>query len=134
MSEPRPISPADPVTEPWWNATREERFTVQRCNACGHHQHYPRALCAACHSTDLDFVDSSGRGIVYAYTVVQRSPHPAFEAPYVVALVRLDEGPVLMSNIVGCAPDDVRCDMPVTITWEDLPDGRRLPLFTPQGV
>jgi uncharacterized OB-fold protein len=128
----RPVAAADGVTEPWWDATRSRRLVVQRCDACGHHQHYPRALCTACSSTSLSFVEARGTGSVYSYTVVHRSPHPAFTPPYVVALVRLDEGPVLLTNITGCAPEDVRCDMRVRVAWEPpLEDGRRVPVFTP---
>jgi len=128
MSEPRPVAEPDAITQPFWDATSEGRFTVQRCAACGHHQFYPRALCIACGSTDLGFVEASGRASVYSHTTVRRAPHPAFEPPYVVALVRLEEGPVLMTNLVGI--DEPRCDMPVHLVWEDLPDGRKLPLFT----
>ena len=130
MGEPRPIADPDAVTAPWWDGTREGRFLVQRCNACGHRQHYPRAICTACGGTDLTFDEASGRGRVYSHTTVRRAPHPAFEVPYVVSLVRLEEGPVLLTNIVGIEPDTVRCDMPVRLVWEDLPDGRKLPLFT----
>ena len=133
MSEARPISPPDSTTQAWWDATKKRTLLVQRCKTCSHMQHYPRALCTACASTDLEDFQASGLGRVYSFTVVHRAPHPAFEPPYVVALVRLDEGPVLMSNITGCPPEDVRCDMLVGVTWEDLPDGRRLPLFMPAG-
>jgi uncharacterized OB-fold protein len=132
MTEPRPISPADSMTQTWWDATREERLLVQRCERCGHRQHYPRAICTACGATQLGYDDASGRATVYSYTIVRRAPHPAFTPPYVVALVRLAEGPVLLTNIVGCEPEDVRCDMPVTVTWESLEDGRRLPVFAPE--
>lgn len=132
-AEPRPIANADVITAPFWDATRERRFVVQRCDACGHAQHYPRGICTACGSLGLSFVQASGRGTIYSYSVVHRAPHPAFMPPYVVAMVRLEEGPVLLTNIVGCAPEDVRCDMPVTVTWEALPDGRQLPLFMPAG-
>jgi uncharacterized OB-fold protein len=131
MSEPRPISPADSCTAEWWDATREGRLLVQRCVPCGARQHYPRAICTTCGATELSYDEASGRGVVYSHTTVARAPHPAFTPPYVVAMVRLDEGPVLLTNIVGCAPEDVRCDMPVTLAWEDLPDGRKLPLFAP---
>ena len=130
----RPIASPDAVTAPWWDATREGRLLVQRCRGCGHHQHYPRNICTACGTRDPEFVESSGRGTVYSYTIVNRSPDPAFSPPYVVALVRLDEGPVMLTNVVGCPPDMVRCDMAVTVGWEDLPDGRRLPVFTPMGA
>lgn len=128
MGEPRPIADADAITAPWWDATREGRFLFQRCTSCNHRQHYPRALCTACGATDLTFDEASGRGTIYSHTTVRRAPHPAFEPPYVVALVRLEEGPVVLTNIVGA--DEVRCDMPVRLVWEDLPDGRKLPLFT----
>jgi len=132
MTEPKPVAAPDAVTQPWWDATAEGRFVVQRCDVCQHYQHYPRALCTSCGSTEhLGFVEATGRGIVYSHTTVRRAPHPAFTPPYVVAMVRLEEGPVLLTNIVGCAPEDVRCDMAVKVTWEDLPDGRKLPLFEP---
>lgn len=133
MNEARPVAPADSQTQAWWDATSERRLLVQRCGSCGHHQHYPRALCTACGSTDLSYVEASGHGTVYSFSVVHRAPHPAFSSPYVVALVRLAEGPVLLTNLVGVSQDAIRCEMPVVLTWEDLPDGRRLPLFTPPG-
>ena len=133
MTQDRPIAGADAITQPWWDATRESRLLVQRCDDCGAHQHYPRALCTACRSGRLSYVESAGRGEVHSFTVVHRSPHPAFEPPYVVALVRLEEGPVMLSNIVGGPPDGISCGMRVQVTWEELADGRRLPLFTPGG-
>nr|BFE78218.1 hypothetical protein GCM10020093_008190 [Planobispora longispora] len=102
---------------------------LQRCGACRRAQHYPRALCAACGSTDLTWTESAGRGVVDSFTVVHRSPFPEPQAPYVVARVRLAEGPVLLTNLVGAAPDDWRCDEPVRLTWRPVGDGRRLPVF-----
>ncbi|MCA1833555.1 MAG: Zn-ribbon domain-containing OB-fold protein [Actinomycetota bacterium] len=130
MSDARPVAAADSQTQSWWDATRESRLLVQHCRACGHHQHYPRALCTECGSLDIEDVEASGRGTVYSFTVVHRAPHPAFTPPYVVALVRLEEGPVLLSNIVGADHGDVRCDVRVKVAWEDLPDGRKLPVFS----
>ena len=118
-------------TEPWWAATREERLVLQHCRACAHLQHYPRSLCTRCASTDLDFVDASGRGKVYSHTAVFRAPSAETRVPYVVALVRLDEGPVLLTNVVDCPPDEVRCDMAVEVAWRPLRDGRNLPVFRP---
>lgn len=126
MNESRPIAPPDHCTQEWWDATREGRFLVQRCAECGHRQHYPRNICTACGGARLTYDQATGRGTVYSHTTVRRAPHPAFDAPYVVALVRLDEGPLVLTNIVG----EARCDMPVRLVWEDLPDGRKLPLFT----
>jgi uncharacterized OB-fold protein len=124
----RPIAAADHCTQEWWDATRDGRFLLQRCAACGNRQHYPRNICVACGATDLAFDEATGRGTVYSHTTVRRPPHPAFTPPYIVALVRLEEGPVVLTNIVGL--EHVRCDMPVRVVWEDLPDGRKLPMFT----
>jgi uncharacterized OB-fold protein len=88
-------------------------------------------VCIECGSTDFDFVDASGRGTVYSHTTVHRAPGPGIEVPYVVALVRLAEGPVLLTHIVDCPPDEVRCDMPVEVAWRALSDGRNLPVFKP---
>ena len=127
----RPVAAPDNVTAGWWAATSERRLTVQRCRACGGAQLYPRPLCTSCGGTDLELVGATGRGTVHSMTVVHRAPHPAFTPPYVVALVRLDEGPTMMTNVVGCDPAAVHIDQRVEVTWHDLDDGRRLPLFTP---
>lgn len=130
MSDPRPVAPPDSQTQAFWDATRESRLVIQLCASCGHHQHYPRAVCTSCGSPDVRGVTAAGIGTLYSFTVVHRAPHPAFQPPYVVAMVRLDEGPVLLTNIEG-DPAVLRCDMPVAVVWEDLPDGRKLPLFQP---
>jgi uncharacterized protein len=121
----------DEVTAPWWEATRDRRLLVQRCERCGHHQHYPRPLCLACASTDLGFVPASGNAVVHSWTVVHRAPDPAFEPPYAVALVRLAEGPILLSAIIDADLDALRCELPVSLRWRPLADGRHLPVFTP---
>jgi hypothetical protein len=121
----RPVAEPDVTTQPWWDATREGRLMIQRCADCGHHQHYPRSLCTSCASSNVGFVEACGRGTVYSFTEVYRAPHPFFSPPYVVALVRLEEGPVLLTNVRG----DVVCDMPVQVEWEPLDDGRQLPVF-----
>ena len=131
MSEGRPIAEPDDLTQPWWDATKDERLLLQRCVDCNEYQHYPRALCTHCHSTNLEYAESEGRGEVYSFSVIHRPPHPAFTPPYVLALIRLAEGPVLLSNIVDVPEDSIRCDMPVELRWEPLPDGRKLPLFAP---
>jgi uncharacterized OB-fold protein len=107
---------------------------VQTCAACGASQFYPRWLCVICGSADVALVPVAGTATVYSSTVVNKSPNPElFVAPYVVALVRLDEGPTLLTNVVGQGALDVSCDDRVTLTWEPLPDGRQLPLFTPDS-
>lgn len=126
MSAPLPLD--DDVTRPWWDATRQRCLVLQRCTACGAWQHYPRPLCLACGGTDLAFPPAAGTGSVWSFTVVHRAPSPDFDPPYVVALVRLTEGPVLTTALLG-DPDSWRCDEPVVVDWRPLPDGRHLPVF-----
>ena len=126
----RPIPPVTPDTEDWWNATRERRLMVQTCGICGHHQFYPRAICTSCGSDEVSLTEASGEGRIYSVTIVQRSPDPEnFPAPYAVALIRLEEGPMLLSNIVGMGALTASCEACVTLAWEKLPDGRNLPIF-----
>ena len=106
---------------------------IQTCAACGHLQHYPRALCTACGSTALGWTDAAGTGVIDSFSVVHRAL-PGFEAPYVVARVRLTEGVLLLTNIVEGAHEDLRCDQPVVLRWRPLSDGRALPVFAPAGA
>lgn len=120
----------DEVTQEWWDATRESRLLVQSCEACGHVQHPPRALCTGCGSTEhLTHVEASGEATVDAVTVVERAPAEGLTPPYVVARVRLAEGVVLLTNIDTPTPYDVAIGDAVGLAWRDLPDSRRLPIF-----
>lgn len=131
----RPVPPVTSETREWWDHTRDCTLTVQTCRRCHHFQFYPRALCVSCGSLDLSLVEALGTGSIYSFTTVLKSPNQDhFVPPYVVALVRLTEGPLLLSNIVMVATEEVSCDLPVTLVWDRLPDGRHLPLFTPDNI
>jgi uncharacterized OB-fold protein len=120
----------DEITAPWWEATREHRLLVQGCTACGSTQHPPRAVCIGCGATDsLTWRPATGRGSVDTFTIVHRAPRPDLDVPYVIARVRLDEGVVLLTRLVGRDPDDWTIDDRVAVDWLDLPDGRALPVF-----
>ena len=126
------ITPAQPdeMTQTWWDATREGRLLVQSCESCGHRQHPPRAVCTACGSTEhLGQLESTGTGVVDACTVVERAPPDGITPPYVVARVRLAEGVIMLTNIETHAPYAVAIGDPVRLSWRDVPDGRRLPIF-----
>ena len=121
--------PADEITGPWWEATRSRRFVIQRCRACRHWQHYPRALCLRCGGTDLAFDDASGRGVLDTWTEVRRTIRPELPAPYIVARVQLTEGPVLLTHLIGAGIANAVIGREVSIDWKPLPDGRNLPVF-----
>ena len=134
LSDGRPLPTPDPATEPYWAAAREHRLSMPRCEACGEFHFYPRPICPHCGTARLAWADVSGNGTVYSFTVVQRAPSPAFAdmVPYVVAIVALDEGPHLMSNIVGCSAEQVRIGMRVQVTFLDSGKELSLPLFKVQ--
>ena len=108
-------------TQPYWEGCLKHELRIQKCQACGHHQFYPRLYCTDCMSDQVEWVTASGRGTVLSFTIVYRPVTKAFaeDVPYVVALVTLDEGPQMMSNIVECDPEQVIIGMPVTVTFED---------------
>jgi uncharacterized protein len=129
--------PVGAESGPFWEATRQGRLLVQWCTACDRGVFYPRAFCPHCGESRsaLEWRTASGRATVYAASVEHRPAPGGFSGgePYCVALVDLHEGVRLMTNIVGCPPDDVRSGLAVEVTWEPLRDGRRLPLFRPAG-
>jgi len=125
--------PISDISASFWDATKNREFVLQHCRTCDKAVHYPRAICPHCHSTELEFRPASGRGQVYAFSVMHRAGNPTMEdrVPYVVALIDLDEGARMMSNVVGCDHAEVKVGMQVQLTWEELSDGRNLPLFEP---
>ena len=122
-------------TAEYWSAARDHRFVIQRCKDCGEHQFYPRGVCSHCLSSDLEWSEASGQGTVYSYSVNHRAPHPGFadNLPFVLAIVELEEGPRMMTNIVDCeqTPDTLVLDMPLEVTFERQNDDITLPLFKP---
>ena len=130
----RPFEPpASELTQPFWDATREHRLLVQWCTACDEPVWFPREVCLRCLGNTLEWRAASGAGSVYAFLVEHRPNLPGVfgDAPYVVALVELDEGVRLMTNVIGCPTETVVVGMPVRVTWEPLSDGRNLPQFEP---
>jgi len=120
-------------SSPYWQRASEGELLLQRCRDCGHLQHYPRSLCVRCWSHDLDWQQAAGTGTVWTYTVVAIPGHPAWgpHVPYVLALVELDEGPRLMTNIVDCPPDTVYCGQAVRLLpGRDETDNQTLLQFT----
>lgn len=127
-SAPRPT--LNDVTGPYWKAAAEERLLLPTCREC-HRPHFPpRAWCPHCWATDPGWEEASGTGTVVTFSVVQQPPSPGFVVPYVLAVVELDEGPRLMTNVVGCPPSEVRVGLRVRATFERRGDGAVV-LFRP---
>jgi uncharacterized OB-fold protein len=121
-----------PLSEPFWEACRRGVLTYVRCRACGHHFFPPASACIRCLSVDLEWAVSAGKGIVNTYTTIRKEPSPGFPLPSVLAIVDLDEGYCMFSDIVDCEPEDVRCDMPVEVVFDDISDEITLPMFRPR--
>jgi uncharacterized OB-fold protein len=127
----KPLPHPSPTSGPFWEAARRHELTLQQCGACGKFIYYPRPLCPHCFSDRLEWKKVSGRGTVYSYTVARYSPTPAFkEVPFVLAIVELDEGPRMTTNVVA-PPEQVRIGMPVTVAFEDVTPECTLVKFKP---
>lgn len=130
-SKPAVAAPAfgDPMTAPFWAAARERRLLIQRCGACRRHQFYPRPHCISCGVLDMTWVESPGVGIVYSMTTVRVPVTPELSPPYSVALVELDEGPRLLTNLVGEGAIGDR----VKVQWRERGELPPLPVFAVAG-
>lgn len=128
MSTPRPIPAIDEQSRPYWDAAREHRLLLQRCSGCDRYVFGARAVCPGCHASSLEWVPASGGGVVYSFTVVWRAASEAFVAPYVVALVDLDEGPRMLSTLRVADPGMAAIGARVRVAFEEL-DEVTLPVF-----
>lgn len=119
-------------TVPFWEAVQERRLVMPKCDGCGTVTFPPTVACPTCSRDAFTWTPISGRGSVYSFVVYHRVYHPAFadKVPYVVAVVDLEEGPRIISNIVGMPIAEVRCDLPVTVVYEEVRDGYLIPKFT----
>jgi uncharacterized protein len=129
MSPPLPTP--DPVTQPFWDSLKAHAIKLQHCAACDTFVYYPRAVCPSCLSTELVWMDVSGRGTIHAFTIPHRHPNPEFRVPYVVVLVDLQEGVRMLSNLVDVqpVPEQVPIGAPVEIVYDDVSDAITLPRF-----
>jgi uncharacterized OB-fold protein len=132
----KPLPTPDPVTAPFWESVKAHAMQIQRCGGCEQYIFYPRSLCPSCMSEELTWTPVSGRGVVHAFTIPHRHPNPAFgtEAPYVVALIELEEGTRMLTNLVNVdpTPEAVQVGMPVEVVYDDVTDAITLPRFRPR--
>jgi uncharacterized OB-fold protein len=129
MSDAKPAPYGDPTHQGFWEAAARRELALQRCRACGAWQFFARPFCLACDGTDLGWSPASGRGTVYSMTTVHRQASPDFPAPYVNAIVELDEGPRLLTTIVG---GPCRIGDRVRVAWKERAGAPPLPLFEPE--
>jgi uncharacterized OB-fold protein len=117
------------LTEPYWEACRQGVLTMQRCGDCELYQHYPRIICSHCGGRGLVWSVVSGRGRVKSFTIVRRGITQAYEGPYVLVLVDLDEGPCMMSSLVECEPEAVVIGALVSVAFELWGSDIEVPVF-----
>lgn len=133
QSLPAPAPPVNPETKPFWDATSEARLLVRQCEDCQSLIWYPRAMCPECSSARTSWLQVSGRGHIYSYTVNHRGEGPyQGREPYVLAYVELDEGPRMMTNIVQADGRELAVGMPVDVVFHDTGEGSALPRFRPR--
>lgn len=128
-NRPRPT----PETQPYWDACQRHELQLQRCRSCQQFQFYPRVVCTKCGHDQLDWTRASGAGKIVSFTVVRRAISAAYaaEVPYVIALIELDEGPQMMSNVVECDIDAVAIGMDVAVCFDDWDVDITIPKFKP---
>ncbi len=125
---------ADPYVaqHPWgrtfWQAAAANRFLLPRCTVCGRARWYPRPFCPFCAEPDVQWVEASGRGRIYAFSALHKAA-----IPNIVAYVELEEGPVMMTNLVDCTMGTIAIGQAVVVRFRAAPEGRCVPVFTPVG-
>lgn len=127
MDERRITVPVpNPETEPFWQAAAEGRFILRACAACGRAHWYPRAICPFCFSDRTEWRPASGRGTIYSFSVMRRAP-----VPFAIAYVALEEGPVMMTNLVECDLDALAIGQAVAVVFRPTEGGPQVPMFRP---
>jgi uncharacterized protein len=133
-NKPIPVPSAE--SQAYWDGLRDRKLLMPRCDACGKYWFPPSLLCPHCNATNWTWASTSGRGRIFSYVVYHRVYHPGFadEVPYAVAVIELDEGPRMVSNVIGIAPDKLACDLRVEVVYQPITDTITLPKFKPAAV
>ncbi len=129
--KPLPIPDID--TKEFWDGCHRHELLLHKCKPNNHVHYPPRPICPECFSTDLTWEKASGKGEVYSFIIVRRPANPDWETdvPYVLAVIQLDEGVRMMSNVIGCKPEDVKIGMKVEVSFDDVTENVSLPKFKP---
>jgi uncharacterized protein len=126
----KPLPQPDDVNRPYWNAGVEGRLVIQQCPRCSHRQFYPRALCTQC-GDEPEWMDCTGRGTLHTFTIIRQMGMRPFrdELPYVVAMIELEEGPLIMGNVTDCDPEAVEIGAPVAVHFVRASDDVGVPYW-----
>jgi uncharacterized protein len=132
----KPLPEITPVNQPFWDGAKAGRLVMQKCQDCAAWVFCPRPICVECNSDRLEWVQVSGRGKVFSFTIIREVVGQALggfapDIPYVTAWIDLDEGPRFCSNIIGCPIENVKIGMNVEAVFEDTGEGITLPKFKP---
>lgn len=129
-----PLPKATPETDHFWEGTKVGELRLQKCNECEQVYFPPRPFCPACASRSVTVFCASGRASLHSYVINQR-PHPAFDGPYSIAAIKLEEGPTMMTNILDIpqTPEALILDMPLEVTFAAVNEDITLPYFKPAG-
>jgi hypothetical protein len=131
----KPLPAPQGESQTYWDRTRKHELWLRRCNACAKAYFYPRDISPCCFSRDTEWFQASGRATLHTFTIVHRSPDPGFQAdaPFVTAIVELEDGPIMATNIVGLSdepsPDDLAIGMALEVVFDDVTDEITLPKF-----
>nr|MDO8091185.1 Zn-ribbon domain-containing OB-fold protein [Candidatus Sigynarchaeota archaeon] len=133
MEYKKPLPTPTPISKKYWEAAREHKLMIQKCGDCGENVFYPRAFCPKCMSSNLNWIESSGKGKLHSFCVVYSTGYPEFreDVPFIIALVELEEGVHMLSNLVECKPEDAQVDMDVEVVFDDVTEEFSLPKFRP---
>ena len=133
MTGARPLPEETTLTAPFWQAARENRLVIQCCSSCGRLRWPPEAACYECGSLDHEWAEMSGRAALYTWTVARPPLLPFFQqrSPWPIAVVQLEEGPRLVTNIAGIHPEHYEIGMPLEAAFEDIGDDVTLVVFRP---
>ncbi len=131
----KPIPTPQGESDHYWQKAKEGELWLRKCNACGEAYFYPRDISPCCFSRDTTWIKASGKATLYTYGIVQRAPHPGFveDVPFVTAIVELEEGPTMPTNIVidDPTPENLQVGMALEAVFEDITDTIALPKFKP---
>jgi uncharacterized protein len=133
MTAARPLPEETPLTAPFWQAARERRLVIQRCTSCGRLRWPPEAACYDCGSLDHEWADMKGRATLYTWTIAHPPLLPYFQqrAPWPIAIVQLEEGPRLVTNLTGIESDQFEIGMELEAAFADIGDNVKLVVFRP---